>query len=145
MSCHFVSWCRGLVLAFKDIDITINKQTYYGTLHDLCTTIKRKHDVAWQCLSQYGLLCPGHGALHTLAAGPTPIEFGAMSVIVLSQTNTSTPQWYSSSRNSFLRRGSIGWCVNRMPASMLMGTIFTSLYFFAQNNPRMGFIWTDFL
>lgn len=46
MSCHFVSWCQGLMLAFKDSDITINAQSYYGTLHDLCTTIERKHDVA---------------------------------------------------------------------------------------------------
>jgi hypothetical protein len=34
------------MLAFKDIDISINAHSYYGTLLYLCTTIKRKHDVA---------------------------------------------------------------------------------------------------
>jgi hypothetical protein len=72
-NCHFVSWCWGLLLACKGTDITINAQTYYGTLHDLCTTIKRKHDNAWQNLSQYGMLCPERGALHTLAIGPSSI------------------------------------------------------------------------
>jgi hypothetical protein len=32
-----------LALAFKDPDITINIQCYYGTLRDLLTAIKRKH------------------------------------------------------------------------------------------------------
>jgi hypothetical protein len=41
-----------------------------------------------------------------------------------------------------LRRASIGWCVNGMPASTPVGTIFNDLYFFTQNNSRTGFIWT---
>jgi hypothetical protein len=35
---------------------------------------------------------------------------------------------------SFLWRGSIGWCVNQMPSSTPMGTIFNSLYSFIQKN-----------
>jgi hypothetical protein len=34
------------MLAFEDTDITINAHNYYGTLHGLCITIKRKHNVA---------------------------------------------------------------------------------------------------
>jgi hypothetical protein len=121
MSCHFVSCCQGLMLAFKDPDITINAQSYYGILRDHCTTIKRKHagyhHVAW-CLSQCGLLYQEHAALHALGVGPSSIQPGSINAIVSSQTKTSMPRWWIGSSNSSLRRRSTGWCINGIPASM---------------------------
>jgi hypothetical protein len=49
-------------------------------------------------------------------------------------------QWNQQQTTQFFVERMISWCFNRIPASTCMGTIFNSLYSFAQNNPQMGFI-----
>jgi hypothetical protein len=44
-----------------------------------------------------------------------------------------------------LHSGSIGWCINGMPISTHMGTIFNGPYSFTQNNHQMGFISTTLI
>jgi hypothetical protein len=57
------------------------------------------------------------------------------------RTKTCSPRQctvFTSATVILLRRASIGWCVNGMPASAPMGTISDVPYYFAENNSRMG-------
>jgi hypothetical protein len=51
----------------------------------------------------------------------------------------------SSHPDSSLSQGSINWFISGMPTSVSMRTTLNDLCFFAQNNPRMGFLWTSII
>jgi hypothetical protein len=149
-----------LMLAFKDPDITINTQCY---CRDFRTAIKTKHpdmptrDMMYCTRTTIPTLQDTLHFMHCIVMEHplyildlSPCDFHVFSplkrspkVIHTGWMKTSRLHWHISSSNSpgsYLQRGSTGCCINGMPASVPMGTVFDGLYSFEQNNLQMGFI-----
>lgn len=149
-----------LMLSFKDPDITINTQHYFGTIHGHHKTIRRKqpgmlimkdHHVAW-CQCPHGPHCPAHALLHALEGvwlSPMQPRLIIMRIqcVWLPQEGTKWSQsqviWRHQSHNGAVVAAQKG--IRRVDpsagVSMPMVSIFYELYSLAQNSPQICFIW----
>jgi hypothetical protein len=139
-----------LLLAFKAPDITINAQRYCGILLDILRVMKERpgklttdvimlHDkarphvartvqntlrsVRWKKLDHHPYSpdlspCDSHmfGPHNKVLKGR---RFGSDGDV-----KTAVVWWFQQHPRDFFAEGIIGWCVNGMPASTPMGTIF---------------------